>query len=122
MYFQRDPTTRLWENQHYFKGFSRSLAAANVNRPVPAVTGACLMIDRALYDEVGGLREDYVQGGYEDSDLCLRLIEAGPRQLVPGRRRSSTTSRRSRSRSRCGSPTGTTPGFRRICGTTRSSR
>ena len=35
------------------------------------------MIERELFNEVGGFREDYIQGGYEDSDLCLRLIEAG---------------------------------------------
>jgi GT2 family glycosyltransferase len=79
MYFQRDADTRYWENQHYFKGFSRALAAANVSRPVPAVTGACLMIERALYDEVGGLSSMYLRGGYEDSDICLRLLEAGRR-------------------------------------------
>jgi GT2 family glycosyltransferase len=44
---------------------------------VPAVTAACLMIERRLYDEVGGLRSIYIQGDYEDSDLCLRLHEAG---------------------------------------------
>jgi GT2 family glycosyltransferase len=26
---------------------------------------------------MGGLRGDYVQGDYEDSDLCLRLAERG---------------------------------------------
>jgi GT2 family glycosyltransferase len=79
MYFARDAELRHWENQHYFKGFSRSLPAANVSHPVPAVTGACLMVERALYDQLGGLSTQYVQGGYEDSDLCLRLIEAGRR-------------------------------------------
>jgi GT2 family glycosyltransferase len=79
MYFQRDSRTNYWENQHYFKGFSRWLSAANVSRPVPAVTGACLMIDRELYQEVGGLSPMYLRGGYEDSELCLRLIEAGRR-------------------------------------------
>ena len=79
MYFTRDPEFRHWENQHYFKGFSRALPAAKVSRPVPAVTGACLMVDRALYNEIGGLSAGYVQGGYEDSDLCLRLIDAGRR-------------------------------------------
>jgi GT2 family glycosyltransferase len=44
---------------------------------VPAVTAACLMINRDLYQEMGGLRGAYVQGDYEDSDLCLRLLEAG---------------------------------------------
>jgi GT2 family glycosyltransferase len=79
MHFQRDAATGYWENQHYFKGFSRALAAANVSRPVPAVTGACLMLERALWNELGGLRDAYVQGGYEDSDLCLRLLDAGRR-------------------------------------------
>jgi len=44
---------------------------------VPAVTAACLMIAAELYRELDGLRSCYVQGDYEDSDLCLRLIEAG---------------------------------------------
>jgi GT2 family glycosyltransferase len=79
MYFQRAERRQLWENQHYYKGFNRSLAGANVTQPVPAVTGACLMIERALYEEMGGLRDIFVQGGYEDSDLCLRLLEAGRR-------------------------------------------
>jgi GT2 family glycosyltransferase len=77
MYFSLLASAGVWENRHYFKGLHRSLAAANVPRPVPAVTGACLMIDSALYKEVGGLRGTYVQGDHEDSDLCLRLIEAG---------------------------------------------
>jgi GT2 family glycosyltransferase len=77
MYFQRLPRSSLWSNQHYFKGFHRQFAAANVARPVPAVTAACLMIDRGLYHDLGGLRGVYVQGDYEDSDLCMRLLEAG---------------------------------------------
>jgi GT2 family glycosyltransferase len=44
---------------------------------VPAVTAACLMVERALYEDVGGLRDMFVQGGYEDTDFCLRLIESG---------------------------------------------
>jgi GT2 family glycosyltransferase len=77
MYFSRPAGSYLWQNSHYFKGLHRCLPVANVARPVPAVTGACLMIDRALYALVGGLRGMYVQGDYEDSDLCLRLIQAG---------------------------------------------
>ena len=74
-YFHRSPRAAVWENMHYYKGQHRSLAAANAARPVPAVTGACLMIERSLYEEVGGLSPQYVQGGYEDCDLCLCLIE-----------------------------------------------
>jgi len=35
------------------------------------------MIDAQIFDKVGGLSGAYVQGDYEDSDLCLRLSEAG---------------------------------------------
>jgi GT2 family glycosyltransferase len=77
MYFYRSPESKVWENMHYFKGHHRHLPAANVARRVLAVTGACMMIDRGLYEGIGGLSQQYVQGGYEDSDLCLRLIEKG---------------------------------------------
>jgi hypothetical protein len=36
-----------------------------------------MMIERALYERFGGLHGVYVQGDYEDSDLCLRLAEGG---------------------------------------------
>jgi O-antigen biosynthesis protein len=75
--FRRPPDGGAWENEHYFKGLHRDLAAANVTRPVPAVSGACLMISRELYEELEGLRGMYVQGDYEDTDLCLRLRDAG---------------------------------------------
>jgi GT2 family glycosyltransferase len=75
--FEREAESHLWGNQHYYKGFSRDFPAANVTRTVPAVTGACLMIERALYEQLGGLSDAFIQGGYDDSDLCLRLIEQG---------------------------------------------
>jgi len=79
MYFEWDSLSEVWENLHYYKGLDRDLPAANVARAVPAVTGACMMIDRELYESVGGLPHVYVQGGYEDSHLCLRLMEEGRR-------------------------------------------
>jgi GT2 family glycosyltransferase len=77
LYFHRAPGSELWENAHCFKGLHRSFPAANVTRPVPAVTAACMLVDRDVYDEVGGLPLHYVQGDYEDSELCLRLAQAG---------------------------------------------
>jgi GT2 family glycosyltransferase len=76
VYFRRAPDG-VWENAHFYKGLSGTLPAANLARSVPAVTGACLLIDRALFERVGGLSGDYVQGDYEDTDLCLRLLEEG---------------------------------------------
>jgi O-antigen biosynthesis protein len=77
LYFERAAGSGVWMNEHYYKGLHSDLPAANVARAVPAVTGACLMIDAELYAEVGGLSGVYIQGDYEDSDLCLRLSEAG---------------------------------------------
>jgi GT2 family glycosyltransferase len=74
MYFARDPQG-LWGNLHYAKGVvHRDFPPASVTRPVPAVTGACLMVARALFDEAGGLSHLHMRGGYEDSDFCLRLV------------------------------------------------
>ncbi|MGE5407623.1 MAG: glycosyltransferase family 2 protein [Syntrophothermus sp.] len=77
LFFHRPDPRRSWQNAHCFKGMHRSFRPANVSRPVPAVTGACMMIDRDLYEEVGGLPAHYVQGDCEDSELCLRLAAAG---------------------------------------------
>ena len=77
LYFSPMPDGSGWENLHFYKGLHRMLPDANVARSVPAVTAACLMIERQLYEDIGGLRGMYVQGDYEDSDLCLRLIERG---------------------------------------------
>jgi GT2 family glycosyltransferase len=77
MHFLRAPGSTIWENMHYCKGLGRGTPAANVARPVPAVTGACMMLERERYEQLGGLRGQFVQGDYEDSDLCLRLRDEG---------------------------------------------
>ncbi|MGO4571240.1 glycosyltransferase [Microvirga sp. 2TAF3] len=80
MYFERDHRGR-WLNQHYFKGMPRHYAPATEERLVPAVTGACLVMLRALFEKVGGFSDDYVIGDYEDSDLCLKITAAGRKIL-----------------------------------------
>lgn len=46
-----------------------------------AVTGACMMVARAKYLEVGGL-DEALAVTYNDIDLCLKLREAGYRNVV----------------------------------------
>lgn len=48
---------------------------------VVAVTGACMMTPRALYFNLGGYDEAF-DLNYNDVDYCLRLIEAGYRNVV----------------------------------------
>lgn len=43
---------------------------------VSAVTGACLMVKKELYDEIGGLGEDFAIS-LNDVDFCLRFREKG---------------------------------------------
>ncbi|MBW3097514.1 glycosyltransferase family 2 protein [Pseudohoeflea coraliihabitans] len=47
-------------------------------RTYQAVTGAAMIIDHALYDELGGLDECY-PFAYEDVDFCLRARQKGHR-------------------------------------------
>ncbi len=58
--------------------WSRTLASA---RRAPAVTGACLVIARTLWQQLGGLDEGFVNGG-EDVDLCFRARAAGRETYV----------------------------------------
>jgi GT2 family glycosyltransferase len=76
LYFARGPGDD-WYNCHYYKGFPRHYPEADRTRAVPGVTGAAMLIRRAAWDEVGGFHADYIVGDYEDSDLCLRLRQAG---------------------------------------------
>lgn len=54
--------------------------------PVDAVTGACLLIARGLWERLGGFDEGYANGG-EDVDLCLRARSAGLANAVVWRSR-----------------------------------
>ena len=76
LYFARGPGDD-WYNCHYFKGFPRHYPMACQARPVPGVTGAAMLMRREAWDSVGGFSSDYIVGDYEDSDLCLRLRQAG---------------------------------------------
>ena len=124
MYFTRypDPGLRIWVDATYYKGMHSSLPAANIARPVPAVSGACLMIERELFEDLGGLQQIYVRGDYEDSHLCLELLDRG-RETGTCPTRPSTTWRRSRTRLHCAAPpTASTAGSTRCCGASASSR
>jgi glycosyltransferase involved in cell wall biosynthesis len=46
-----------------------------------AVSGACLMTRRAVFDEAGGFRAE-ADVGFSDYDLCLRLRDRGYRHVV----------------------------------------
>ena len=47
-----------------------------LDQEVSAVTGACLLVRRELFDALGGLDESYASA-FNDVDFCLRIREAG---------------------------------------------
>src|SRR5258708_1492505 len=51
-------------------------------REVDYCSAACLMIPRALFEELGGFDSRYEPAYYEDSDLCFRIRDAGYRVYV----------------------------------------
>ena len=51
----------------------------HVDQDYSAVTAACMLIRRALYQEVGGMDADNLQALYNDIDLCLKTGAAGYR-------------------------------------------
>ncbi|PWK83088.1 glycosyltransferase [Fulvimonas soli] len=48
-----------------------------VDQNYTAVTAACLMIRKSVYEEVGGLDEENFKVSYNDVDLCLKVHRAG---------------------------------------------
>ena len=63
--------------EHYGKGAPAWASQFNRPRPVPAVTGAFMSVERGLYERLDGFTETYVFGHYEDADLCLKGIRTG---------------------------------------------
>lgn len=62
-------------------GYNASLTSV---RDFSAVTAACMMMRRSVFDEVGGFNENYLVG-FNDTDLCLRIGQAGYKLLYDGR-------------------------------------
>ena len=58
-------------------GYAGSLCCP---REVSAVTGACMMLRRKDYTELGGMVNHYATQ-YQDVDLCLRILRTGKRIL-----------------------------------------
>lgn len=69
---------RIWSNQHPGAG----MPACSPDMPafeVPALTGACVMVPRTVFAEVGGWDTGYLIGDFEDSHLCFAIRNAGYR-------------------------------------------
>jgi GT2 family glycosyltransferase len=67
--------------EHAFRGFPAEAPGVcrqlQVMRNYSAVTGACLMTRRDVFDEVGGFDEEQLPVTFNDVDLCLKMRRAG---------------------------------------------
>lgn len=68
---------RICRVEHYGKGAPASSRNLIRPRPVPAVTGAFISVDRPWFEQLGGFTEDFIYGHYEDADLCLKSLTKG---------------------------------------------
>ncbi len=61
---------------HYRADEMGYLGRAIVSQDLSGVTAACMLIKKKVFDEVGGLDEDFIVA-YNDVDLCLKIGAAG---------------------------------------------
>jgi glycosyltransferase involved in cell wall biosynthesis len=70
---------------HAHKNLPRNRAGyfgrAQMIQTFSAVTAACLVIKKTIYQEVGGLNETNLKVAFNDVDFCLRVREAGYRNV-----------------------------------------
>jgi len=66
---------------HPFRHLSQSLPGyhnrAQVIQEFSAVTAACMVMRRTIFNEIGGFDEENLGVAYNDIDLCLRVREKG---------------------------------------------
>ncbi|UUX94125.1 glycosyltransferase family 2 protein [Aquabacterium sp. J223] len=77
MEFQRREELGIWINHHPRMGLDPKLDVHKGLRSVTCVTGACIAVRRQQLLELGAWDAGYLIGDFEDSDLCLKLRNAG---------------------------------------------
>jgi glycosyltransferase involved in cell wall biosynthesis len=70
---------------HIFRGFWRDangyMDRILITSNVSAVTGACMMVKRSIFNEVKGLNEEHLAVAFNDVDFCLKVKNAGYRNI-----------------------------------------
>ncbi|OOG51129.1 hypothetical protein B0E50_02515 [Rhodanobacter sp. C01] len=62
------------------RGYNGQMGRARIAQSLSAVTAACLMIRRSVFEEAGGLNES-LRVAFNDVDFCLRVRRLGYRNL-----------------------------------------
>jgi len=68
-------------HKYFPKGSFGYFSRLRIIQNYAAVTGACLVVKKLLYEEVGGLDEENLSVAFNDVDICLKLQAKGYRNL-----------------------------------------
>jgi glycosyltransferase involved in cell wall biosynthesis len=68
-------------HKHLPRGHFGYFARAQLIQTLSVVTAACLVVKKSIYQEVGGLDETNLTVAFNDVDFCLRVREAGYRNV-----------------------------------------
>lgn len=68
--------SRIWPSNPWSRRYRNEGTDPLADRQTDWLSGACLLIRRSAFDEVGGFDESYFMF-FEDVDLCWRLAELG---------------------------------------------
>lgn len=68
-------------HKHFRRNSHGYFSRLNIVQNLSAVTGACLLVRRSVYEEVNGLNEEDLTVAFNDVDLCLKVQKAGYRNL-----------------------------------------
>ena len=68
-------------HKHLKRDVSGYFGRAQLIQNFSAITAACLLIKKSIYNEVNGLDEDHLAVAFNDVDFCLRIREAGYRNV-----------------------------------------
>jgi glycosyltransferase involved in cell wall biosynthesis len=68
-------------HKHLKKGAPGFFFRAQLIQTFSAVTAACLVVKKSIYQEMGGLDEINLKVAFNDVDFCLRIREAGYRNV-----------------------------------------
>jgi GT2 family glycosyltransferase len=67
--------------KHCARGYRGQSSRALLCQNISAVTAACMVVRRQVFEEVGGLDEKNLPIAFNDIDFCLRVAEKGYRNL-----------------------------------------